>query len=461
MDILNIILNNVGFQAAIFNSQQVLQFCTSNLASLWKIPSSNLDVSQQIEVESFFYIILEGQEYPRKHDWVAFCKEIKSYFTTLTTSLDSYITLTDGRTIKEIIIPHQGGLIFLWQDVTQLRQEEQRRHIAERSNQIIVDELPVPLIIVNAKGCVEACNSQFLNFFNLDSTVLHPNIPVDELLGLIEPLHQNSQVTEYLKRYMVNKNLFTYNLTLTSGINLDISNIILADNNWIVLFRNTSTISPNLNFEAIKSNLKQLQEDLLLGISKVCSSSLINIIGFSELLKEGHTGQLNSGQQTFLSKITREATNIKENLEHHIELTLYNDTPKVTKTEVELDYLLLEVTNNIRSKLENSGVTLTYQFSPGTIISTNYKMLTKLIILTLSYLIGHNATHGEITVSFQNKPLTISFQDHSRQPIFGSAEVNQLNVILILKTLDLLGGHYKVSPRKQSGRMLTYMFGRT
>lgn len=457
-DLFNSVFNITNTSVVFFNKNQQIEYYNSLLETTWDIPRNLLENGTTI-VE-FLEILRERQIYPIKDDFNVFCNRILGYFNQLNHTVINNLILSNGKNYEENIVPFNNGIIFIWKNVTELWETVYTLNSYKNLYNRIINNIPLPLLIVGSNGLIENFNAFFCNFFKISQTALNKETHISTLLKALQPLHNKEEVTNYLIGLFLNRKDFNYNLLLLNGLIIEINGFTLPNGNNFIVFRNENKISPTLNFVEIKNHLKDLQEDLILDLERIINNPINTIIGFLDMLKEGYLGILNVKQQEYINKIITQAESIKNNLTYKTELTLYKDVQEISFEQIDVNEIIVLVIQQIKPKLKekNININLTIENNP-TYINTNSSCLNKLLSLTLLHLIEQNSNNCNIDITINTTPFVITFKDTSSTALFSPIELtNSFNLILILKNLELLKGSYKVLSKNKSFRTLKFTF---
>lgn len=458
VDLFNNIFNTTNTSIVFFNKNKQLEYYNTLMEHTWDIPKNLLETGTGI-IE-FLEILRERQVYPIKDDFKDFCAKINGYFNQLNHPVINHLILSNGKNYEENIIPFNNGVIFIWENTTKLWETVYNLNGYKNLYNRIINNMPLPVLIVGSNGLIENFNVLFCNFFKISQSSINNDTHISTLLKQIQPLHNKEEITNYLIGLFLNRKDFSYNLLLLNGLMIEINGFTLPNGNNFIIFRNESTISPTLNFKEIKNNLKDLQENLILDLEKIINNPINTIIGFSDMLKEGYLGILNIKQQEYITKIITQAESIKNNLIYKTELTLYKDTEELPFEQVDINEIVVSVIQQIKNKLQERNIKINLTIENNTTyISTNNIALNKLFTLTLLYLIDQNSNNCNIDIIITSNPLTITFKDTSSVALFSPVELtNSFNLILVLKNLELLKGSYKVLSKNRSFRTLVFTF---
>lgn len=471
--LLDFLLDRSKLAVAYFTAENKLVYYSPKAAALWNLDEDYLKDALP-KVEEFFEVVREGGKYPEKDDFDLFCSSLQNYYSH---SHTNRLVTHEGLIIEESFVPFEGGLLVIWQDTSTLWREKNLRRTYEQLYYILVSKLPLPTIVVDSDGSLVNINWHFRNYFKLSESYLPEGSRAEQLLKKLEPLTKKttSNTLPMLLGLLLHRGEFTFTLPLENGVNIEISNVNLPNGNNLIIFRNSENITPNLNFSQIKTSLKELQQNLLLELNKICAAPLSNIVGFTELLKNGSMGKVNRQQLTILQSLSNQAQNVIDSLNYRLDLDLYEDGTEESPTkgvanqqslsstveisEVDTSEVLVSVMKEIEPLLKAKQIQLKLDLESLSAVKSNYKSLVRLLTLTFKYLIKQVNNSAEMRLKLSFNPFKVEFEDSSKEALFSPLEMNSnLELILLLKTLESLKGHYITSFKNRSLRSLVFTF---
>lgn len=454
----NVICDATNLSIAAFNRQQQLVYSNNLLTTTWNIPPSYLELG--LHINDFLEIVREGQVYPTQQDFNSFCQQIIGYFDDLIQPITTKLVTSNLSTYQQTIIPYNHGLIFIWEDISELSQTTYNLNNYKNLYSRVIHSLPLPIIIVGSSGIIENYNKLFCNFFEIDSSSLPLNeIRVSQLLQQLEPLHNQTIVTNNLLGLFVSRKEFSYSFTLANDITLEVTGFPLPNNQNFIIFRTLNSINPKLDLERIQASLQQLQTSLILELESFINTPLNTIIGIADILQEQYLGELNIKQKQYLTTLITEAETIKNDITSKVELTLYQNLTNLPNQSVDMNKVMVICLQQVKPQLKAKNININFVVNANSEVTTNYNGITKLITLTLFYLLEQNLAGSQIEILINTNPLTISFKDTSNSALFSPIELtHKFNLLLILKNLELLNGTYKIFRPNRNYRHLVFSF---
>ncbi len=233
---------------------------------------------------------------------------------------------------SSIKIDNQALIYVLIQDITAIKQSEQE---VKRLEQILhemnalIEDAPLAILLVHAKGKILRANQKALNLFqiqihdvlNLDIFDLFSSKNIEIIKKhYTEDIHILSGPTK-IEITIQRKEGKTVDVEITSKL------IKIADN--IIIQSFFSDITDRKIYER---NLQELLDKLITSLefkskflatmSHELRTPLNAIIGFTSLLHDGSYGQLNKDQMEFLEDVTSEADHLKRLIDTILDFSL-------------------------------------------------------------------------------------------------------------------------------------------
>ncbi|MGV3278720.1 hypothetical protein ACFX5K_03630 [Rickettsiales bacterium LUAb2] len=452
------IFNQANLSAVYFNSNKQLQLYNSKVCEIWGL--NPLTINNDLTIVEFFEILREKQVYPEKDDFKQFCSSLLSYFNGLNKNLIHNLILSNGKNFEENIIPFNGGLIIIWEDTTKLWEATYNLNSYKNLYYRIVERLAIPTIIVGSNGLVENFNSLFGRLFNLPLDFLSTYPHIADLISEIDDIPKENDTTAYLTGLFLSRREFSYFLTLNSNLTVEINGFPLPNGNNFIIFKHDLSTNSNLNLETITSDVKNLQNSMILELEQIINTPINTIIGFADMLQQNYLGELQPRQKDYINKIITQAEFIKSELEHKIELTFYNNIDNIEINEIDINEVIVSVMQQIKNKLNSKNIKLNFNLKASTHnVNSNLKILTKLLTLILFYIIEQNNHNASLEIEIKNPKLEITIKDNCKLPLFSAAELSaRYDISLITRSIELLNGTYKVLSGNRAFRTLVISF---
>lgn len=194
-----VILQNLGTAIAIYGADQSLQFFNNAFLQLWGLDEAMLRANPRMG--EVLEQLREDRRLPEYADFPAFKNEQLRLFTTLIEPVEEMVHLPDSTTLRSVAIPHPfGGLLLLWEDVTDTLALERNYNTLIAVQRETLDNLFEGVAVIGANGRLRLSNPAFGSMWQIPAHELanEPHISeianhISDLIGDSDEMHADKQ----------------------------------------------------------------------------------------------------------------------------------------------------------------------------------------------------------------------------------------------------------------------------
>ena len=417
-------LDQLPTAVAVFDSRMQLSFCNSAWLNLWRFDHALLE-QKPSDPEILDRLHTERQlpeqaDYRNwKEQWLAAYRALEGHETTW--------HLPDGRTLRVVINPnHNGGVTYLFDDLTEKLNLESRFKSAMRVQTETVDTLTEAVAVFGTNGRLKLFNPSFSQIWALPNELLAHEPHIDEVIHSARALYENDQAWNLIRGLTTGLTEERQGLSIrmdrNDGSGLTCTTAPLPDGSTLFTF---SDITASVNVErALKERndaLEQaghLRDNFIHQVSYQLRSPLTNVIGFSQMLAEGHIGTLNQKQLEYASLINHSTNAVLAIIDDILDLASI-DTGDIALelSEVDLPDVILRASEGLKDRILEQNLALLIDTSPqlGLFMADPHR-LRQIIFNLLSNAIGFS-NPGQvisITAAREAEMILLHVVDHGR-----------------------------------------------
>ena len=304
-------LDQLATGVAIFDRSRRLVFHNAAYRQIWSLDNAALE-QRPSDPEILERLRAEGR-LPEQADFRTWKAQLMAAYQSNETTEQVWY-LPDGRTLRVVANPNpQGGLTYLFDDVTERFQIESRYNALIRVQGETLDALKEGVAVFGADGRLKLFNPAFARLWDLEAARLEENPHIDEVVRVCATLAPNEPQWTDL-RYAIaglhdRRTSIAMRIHRADGGALDCATAPLPDGSTLVTF---ADVSASVSVErALKErnqalvDAEKLRNDFVHHVSYELRSPLTNIIGFTQLLGEGSVGPLNDKQKEYADHVMK------------------------------------------------------------------------------------------------------------------------------------------------------------
>lgn len=340
------VMERLSTGVSIYGPDQRLQFHNTAFREIWDIPEGRL--SDAPSLAEVLDLLREYRRLPEIVDFRAYVRAEQAHFTALLEPMEELLHLPDERTLKVTTAPHpMGGLLFLYQDVTdQLRLERSRNTLAQ-VQQATLNQLYEGVAVFGGDGRLRLWNPVFAALWRFDQATLASGPHIGDLMERVRPLMRPETADQWaafrdaMILAVTQDALREGRVERADGAVLDYAAMPLPDGQRLLLLQD---VTDSVRVERALAEKDQaltrterLKSTLISNISYGLRSPLNSILGFSELLASEAAGPLTARQKDYLADILKAA----EDLSHLVGDVI--DQAAIDAGYLQLDLALIDM----------------------------------------------------------------------------------------------------------------------
>lgn len=299
------VLESIGSAIAIFNEDKRLVFYNTAYARIWGLEDAFLN--EQPTIGEVMAQLREDRKLPELVEFRQYRSQMEALFQNLLEPQEELYQRPDETMIRTFITSHPfGGLLFLYEDVTDRMVLERARNTLVAVQRATLDNLHEAVAVFGPDGRLKLHNAGYAAMTDLSPEFLatEPHVReivdhiLDETPDLFNSAHRDQMIastTEGIGR--------SGKMELSDGRILTFQGTPLPDGKTLF------TYIDNTDTYRIESALRERNEaltaadtaktDFLENVSYELRTPLNTILGFSEILHQEYFGDLNERQKEY------------------------------------------------------------------------------------------------------------------------------------------------------------------
>ncbi len=320
-------LDRVATAVAIFGPDQRLTFYNEAYRGLWLLDETWLATKPtDAQVLDRLRELSRLPEVVNYRDWKT--KILSGYKTG--TEYEDWWHLLDGRTVHVASSQRpDGGLTYLYDDVTEQFALESRYNALIDAQRETLDGLKEGVAVFATDGRLKLHNSALAQIWRLSRSTLREGPHIDEIISQCAKLHDDLATWARISRAVTGisdrrQPIEGQMTTLVQSV-IDFAVAPLPDGATLITFVDV-TDSKRYERALIERNEAliagdRLKSQFISHVSYELRTPLTNIIGFSELLSNPRTGDLNTKQREYLNDISASSRTLLAIINDILDLT--------------------------------------------------------------------------------------------------------------------------------------------
>ncbi len=314
--LLNDLLESSTSAVAIFGKDTRLKFYNQAYVRMWSFGETWLDAHPTFsEVLEF---LRENRRLPEQANFSAFKKLQLKLFTDLMEPSEEFFYLPDGRTLRNVRIPHaMGGVLFTYEDVTDRLALERSYNTLIAVQRETLDNLHEGIIVFGEDGKIRLNNPVFRILWGVREADVAAGTHLSSVLEAIRPLVRTKDWDGFKKEFIAqvqSRRLMASRMERADGKVLDWSMVPLPDGGTLLTYVDvTDTMVVELSLRERNEALQaadRLKSEFLANVSYELRSPLTSISGFADMLQQDYFGRLTEKQREYVEGIAQSSSQL-------------------------------------------------------------------------------------------------------------------------------------------------------
>lgn len=301
------VLERVGSAIAVFSSGRRISFFNAAYVELFGFDAETL---HDMPLAEMLEDLRARRMLPEVVDFQAFKAGRAADFQSVLEAREQYVFLPDGRTLKETTAPHpQGGLIFIYDDVSDRMALERSYSTLDRVQRQTLDALQEGIAVFGEDGKLRLSNPAFDDVFrNEDGAGREPHIgELADAARDVMTAESWRQSRDDLVESVIGHKPVKLRVSTRAERVMDIETAPLADGG--VLLASYDVTDSHAVEQALRERAQaleaadRLKSEFLGIISYELRTPLTTILGFADMLRAGAAGEISDRQSEYLDDI--------------------------------------------------------------------------------------------------------------------------------------------------------------
>ena len=427
-------------------------------------------------------ILRERRAIPEYADFPAYKKSRIKQFQDLIKPHEEMIHRPDERTLRMFTAPYPlGGLIFMFEDVTDNLTLERKNHALMETQRATLDNLFEGVAVFGPDNKLTLSNVSFARIWSLTPEQCAPGRHLREIVEDISPFFTQEDDWGHLKSRIIEN---TTDRILKSGQILRSDNTVIEFNyvplpngdNFLSYTDITATYrieeALRLRNEALEAADKTKSE-FIANVSYELRAPLNTIIGFSEILQNRYFGELNPRQEDYVKGVLDSSMNLLKLINDILDLaSIEAGYMKIEPQEFSVQDLIMEVIQLLNHRIESNQLALEVKcHKSAKFWISDSKRVKQALFNLLSNAINYTPPGGkiilkaevvddELMIAVIDNGVGIAVEDHER--VFRKFERGKslkkgnsggagLGLSLVKSLIELHGGRVELKSQLKKG----------
>ena len=363
-------LDQLATAVAIFGSDQRLTFYNAAYRSLWDLDVGLLD--QRPTDTAVLEELRAARKLPDESDFRKWKAALHTAYRAVE-AREQLWHLPDGRTMRVVTTPNpEGGVIYLFDDVTERLDLERRYDALIRVQGATLDNLTEAVAVFGSDGRLRLNNPAFARMWRLSPDMLAVRPHIEAVSANTGLLHGDHPIWQQLRATITaidNREPVIGRIERLDGNVVDCATMPLPDGATLVAFQDvTDTVNVERALRERNEALEQadkLKIDFVHHVSYELRSPLTNIIGFAHFLGDPVTGPLTEKQHEYLGYITVSTNALLAIINNILDLaTIDAGAMTLNLGPVDIRATMEAAAEGVQDRLVKSGIRLDIRAAP-------------------------------------------------------------------------------------------------
>ncbi len=358
-------LDQLSTAVVIFDRSKRLVFHNAAYRQLWGFDQAWLE--QNPTDSEILDRLRAARLLPEQADFRAWQTSLFAAYQSLETEEQDWY-LPDGRTLRTVINPNpQGGVTYLFDDVTERYHLESRFNAAIRVQSETLDTLKEGVAVFGSDGRLKLFNPAFARLWALRPEQLDDQPHIDRVAQICAPLFAKESDWDDIRTVVAglqdHRLGFENRLARSDGSVLDCAAAPLPDGATLLTFID-ATAGVNVERALTERNqalidAEKLRNNFVHHVSYELRTPLTNIIGFIQLLGDPSVGPLNEKQREYAGYVTNSSSALLAIINDILDLASIDaDAMELSLAQIDIAEMMQAAAEGVRDRLEESGLTL-------------------------------------------------------------------------------------------------------
>ncbi len=391
---------------AIFGPDRRLMFSNTAFARLWELDEDWL--ASGVTWDEILDTLRERRKLPEQADFRSWKERQMEVFTALEGRSWQW-HLPSGRSLNVTTELHpQGGVIFVFEDITEQRVLESRYKALMGVQRETLDNLHEAVALFGTDGRLKLFNPSFADFWQLDRAMLEEAPHIDRIMEAARPLVEDDDWWDLLKYSITGmsdrRESRRRRITLSDGRVYDGLIVPLPDGNTLITWYDMSDAAEKEKFLREKNEAlmqaDRLKSGFLASVSYELRTPLNSIIGFTQALEMEIAGPLQPKQREYIGDIHTASTDLMGTIDTLLDLsTIDAGLMELQVEQVDVAQVMEVVANRLAERLEQRDLTVHLDLAgDATVIHADRRRLEQVLSNILANAIGFSPQGGRISM---------------------------------------------------------------
>lgn len=326
------VLSHLSTAITIYDASGSLQYYNQAYVNLNNIDEEFLKTHPRLD--EVLEELRSRRQLPEYVDFPSTKRKCLQQLTEQTEPTEEMVHLPDERTLRIFTAPHpMGGLLFMFEDVTNYLSLERNHKTLFNSYQVTLDNLFEGVIVIGSNNRLEIFNPNFLHLWNFKGEDVnigqHLNVIVEKLKDVLDYQDDWETYKAHFIEGVTDRVPKTGQMKKKDGVTINFGYVPLPNGSHLISYTDTTDtcrVQQDLHKrnEALET-ADRLKSEFIESVSYELKSPINTVIGFTEILKNRHFGELNERQTDYIDGILESSTKL---------LHLVNDILDLASIEV-------------------------------------------------------------------------------------------------------------------------------
>lgn len=397
------VLDNISVPIAIFDANTTLVFANQAIIKMFSV--EGVDIYNKYKFSDILNHMLSNDSIIDSADILKYKEKAAELFQEVIEPRCTMIHLRNGDVLSVTITPnHGGGLVFMFEDITDKIRLERRVNSISSIYEETLDALSEGAIIFGSDSKIRVMNQAAAKLWNKDKLenyigeffqnsahLLAPESKIrllnSNLLAMISERVKFSEKLEFLSGEII---CCEY-IPLLGGMNI-VKFVDISDK-----FKLTKAIEEK---KLVTEQIDKLKSNLISNISGEMHASIQTITGFAEILCNKYFGELSEKQMAYCSGIANAVKDLNNIIDAVISLArMEAGQMRFTYAEAKLLDIVQTAISVASDKVKNQNISITTNFEdPEFAVYLNKEGITKALFYLIFRATQEVSPEGNIEV---------------------------------------------------------------